>query len=153
MISCCFFGHRDSPDNIRDEIEQTIINLIVDKNVTMFYVGNNGSFDSLVKSILKNLKERYTYINYYVVLSYIPIHNTEFDSNDYSDTIYPDELEKTPLRFAIVKRNDWMLKKSTYVITYAKYRGTNAYKLYLKAKSKEKIVINIAESIHSETIV
>ena len=36
-----FFGHRDAPQTIRNSLKLVLIDLIENKNVTMFYVGNN----------------------------------------------------------------------------------------------------------------
>lgn len=53
MYSCCFFGHRQIRTSITKELKTEIVNLIVNKNVTDFYVGNNGAFDSTVQGVLK----------------------------------------------------------------------------------------------------
>ena len=48
-----FFGHRDSPETIKPKIRAAVIDLIENHGVTMFYVGNQGNFDRLVRSVLK----------------------------------------------------------------------------------------------------
>ena len=42
---CTFFGHKDTPQNILPVLRTVIIDLIQNKNVDLFYVGNNGNFD------------------------------------------------------------------------------------------------------------
>ena len=59
-------------------------------------------------------------------------------------TLFPDGLEKTPPRFAISKRNDWLIKKSQIVIAYVDNRFTNSHKWIEKAKNKGIDVINLA---------
>ena len=54
--TCCFFGHREVTHNIRDKLTVVIEKLITEENVTKFYVGNQGQFDSMVYSVLKELK-------------------------------------------------------------------------------------------------
>ena len=54
--ACTFFGHRDSPETIKPKIRTAVIDLIENHGVTMFYVGNQGNFDRLVRSILKEVK-------------------------------------------------------------------------------------------------
>ncbi|MBQ8203233.1 MAG: hypothetical protein IJZ75_03020, partial [Clostridia bacterium] len=56
---------------------------------------------------------------------------------------YPEGIEKAPLKFAIVKRNRWMIEKSDFVITYVnRVIGGAAQFKELSAK-KGKTVINI----------
>ena len=70
----------------------------------------------LYTSVLKELKEKYPHIKYSVVLACLPSKITAEIYGD--DTLYPNGLEFVPKRFAISKRNEWMIKKSAYVICY-----------------------------------
>ena len=70
-MKCAFFGHRDAPSEIRDRIKETVIDLIEERGVTKFYVGNNGNFDRMALSVLKELSGMYPQINYYVVYAYL----------------------------------------------------------------------------------
>ena len=47
--ACTFFGHRDCPETIKPKIRTAVINLIENHGVTMFYVGNQGNFDRMVR--------------------------------------------------------------------------------------------------------
>ena len=103
---CTFFGHKDTPYEVKDKIRETIIRLIEEKNVTDFYVGNHGNFDKMVLSVLKELHNLYPKIRYTVVLAYL----TQNTDEDYSNTVYPEGIESVPKRFAIDFRNKWMLQ-------------------------------------------
>ena len=142
-MTCTFFGHRDANQEIEPKLRETIIDLIENKNVSNFYVGNNGNFDYLVRKNLKSLKVDYPHIDYAVVLAYMPSEKKEFDLTDYSDSIFPDGLESVPPRFAISKRNEWMIKNSDYVVTYVKYIVGGAAKFKELSQAKEKTVIEI----------
>lgn len=48
MASCTFFGHHDCPSSIKEKLYETIIDLIENHDVSMFYVGNHGSFTRLL---------------------------------------------------------------------------------------------------------
>lgn len=72
MAACTFFGHKDTQKEIEPILRSTLIYLIKNKNVDLFYVGNQGNFDYMVKKNLKLLKTHYPYINYTVVLAYMP---------------------------------------------------------------------------------
>ena len=139
---CTFFGHRQIHKDISELIENAVVNIMEKENVDMFYVGNNGVFDKTVLDVLKKLKEKYPYIDYAVVLAYLP-KNTD-KKEDYIHTIYPEGLEKTPPRFAIVRRNQWMIDRSDYVIAYVKTIG-GAKQFMELAQDKGKTVINLAD--------
>ena len=59
MASCTFFGHRECPDTIKVKLREVLIDLIANNDVDMFYVGNQGRFDSIVRGVLRNLKKEY----------------------------------------------------------------------------------------------
>ena len=48
MNACTFFGHRDTPKNIEPILQSTLIDLVENKEVDLFFVGNQGAFDNLV---------------------------------------------------------------------------------------------------------
>lgn len=143
MKICTFFGHRDTPDDIKPILEQILVDLIENKNVSLFYVGLEGNFDGIVIKALKELVKKYPHIKYYVVLAYMPKERDEDMFLEKYETIYPDELEKTPLRFAIHKRNRWMVLKSDYVVTYIRRNIGGAAIFKELAEKKNKNVINI----------
>lgn len=75
---CTFFGHKDTPKETEPTLRSTLIDLIENKNVTVFYVGNNGNFDTMVRRQLEDLS--YTYpITYSVVLAYLPTEKNKYD--------------------------------------------------------------------------
>ena len=137
---CTFFGHRDAPETITVALRTILIDLIENKNVTMFYVGNNGAFDRIARGLLKELKKTYN-INYYVALAYIP---QKADGEDYSDSIYFDELNLKPHRLRIVERNKLMINRSDIVVTYVTHITGGAAKFKALAEKKGKMVINVS---------
>ena len=144
---CTFFGHKDTPSIIREPLTVLIRELINKRNVNQFYVGNQGKFDSLVYSVLKEIKKECPQIEFCVVLAYMPVRSKELYKDFYEHTIYPEGLEKTPAKFAILKRNEWMIKKSDIVISYVTDRSGNSHKFVEYATKQNKEVINIAELI------
>ena len=141
MPACTFFGHRDCPDTIKPKLHQVLTDLIENHSVDMFYVGNQGRFDALVRSELRDLQRKYPQINYAVVLAYMPSKQTEYD--DYSDTMLPEGIEPVHPRYAISWRNNWMLKQSDYVVTYLNHSWGGASQYAQRARSQKKVVINI----------
>ena len=137
---CTFIGARDTPFTLREHIKKAIVDLI-SKGVCEFYVGNNGNFDYMAQSVLSELESEYN-IKFDIVLSYIDevalIGNQAF-------TVYPEELASTPKRYAISKRNDYLLKKSSILIAYTDNTYSNSYKFTQKALKKGYTVINLAK--------
>ncbi len=139
----CFFGHRQTPQDVKPVLHDTLIDLIENQGADTFYVGNQGKFDSMVHSELKELSKAYPHIRYSVVLAYLP-KKRDFDLTDFSDTVYPDGLETVPLRFAIDKRNRLMLDWSDVVVIYVCTPLGGAAKFKELAENKGKRVINLS---------
>ena len=137
--TCCFFGHREVTHNIRDRLTAIIEKLITEDGVTEFYVGHQGQFDSMVYSVLKELKAKYPQFRYTVVLAYMPDEHIKELYGE--DTLFPDGLENVPKKFAISKRNDWMIQQSSYVVCYVHKITGGASKFKEKAEKKGLILI------------
>jgi len=119
--------------------------LIINYNVDMFYVGNQGAFDYKVKHIIYDLIKEFPNIDYLIVLAYIPIKRIENLAIGEFNTILPEGIENVPPRFAISWRNKWMLKQSDYVVTYITHSFGGAAFFAEMAKKQKKNIINIAE--------
>ncbi len=138
---CTFFGHRDTSERIKDELKNTV-SALIDNGVKKFYVGNNGNFDLIVQDVLFELQKTQENIDYKIVLSYI---DEKALCGDQEATIFPEGLEGVPRRYAVSKRNEWLIKSSNYVIAYCTNSFSNCHKWIEKAKKKGLSVINLAE--------
>ena len=143
MPACTFFGHRECPDSIKIQLRDVLIDLVTNHGVDMFYVGHQGQFDAYVHSELKKLKQEYPQINYAVVLAYMPRKQTEY--GDHSDTMLPEGIESVHPRYAISWRNNWMLRRADYVVTYITHGWGGAAQYADKARRQKKTVINISD--------
>ncbi len=132
--SCCFFGHREVTHDIRDKLTAIIEKLITENGVTDFYVGHQGQFDNMVYSVLKETKAKYPQIRYTVVLAYMPDPHIKEVYGE--DTLFPDGMESVPKRFAISKRNEWMIQYSGYAVCYVHKITGGAAKFSEKAIRK-----------------
>jgi len=94
---------------------------------------------------LKKLKTRYSQIHYMVVLAYMPGARYAFDTTDYTKAIYPEGLENTPSKFAISKRNRWLVEHNDTVITYVTHSFGGAAQFKELANRKGKWTINLAD--------
>ena len=141
-MTVTFFGHKDTPKEIEPTLRTTLVDLIENKNVTVFYVGNNGNFDTMVRRQLEDLSQTYP-ITYNVVLAYLPTKKSEYD--DYTNTILPEGIETVPKRFAISYRNKWMIQQSDMVVTYVTHGFGGAAKFKAMAERQRKMVIELSE--------
>ena len=139
--TACFFGHRDVTHDIRTKLQFIIEQLITEEQIYNFYVGHQGQFDSMVRSVLKELKVKYPHIRYTVVLAYMPDEHIKEVYGE--DTLYPDGLETVPRRFAISKRNDWMIQHSGYAVCYVHKITGGAVKFREKAEKKGLQIIDV----------
>lgn len=64
--------------------------------------------------------------------------------SEYDEIIYP-ELEHVPLKFAINKRNEWMIDHADFVFTYVVSYFGGAYNALAYAKKQSKPYINLYE--------
>lgn len=145
-MTCTFFGHRYVPKEIEPTLRSTLIDLIENLGVDLFYVGNHGEFDAMVRRVLHELSAKYP-ITYRVVLAYMPGKKNVFDAVDYSDTVLPEGIETVPKRLAINYRNRWMIEQSDFVITYVVHdAGVGAAQFKKLAEQKGKTVAELSES-------
>ena len=136
MATVTFFGHRDTPKEIEPALRLTLTDLIENKNATVFYVGNHGKFDAMVRRQLEDLSKIYP-IKYYVVLAYMPSKNDTPDER----SILTEGIETVPRRFAINHRNKWMLTKSDIVVTYVTRNFGGAWEFEHMAEKAQKYMI------------
>ena len=142
-MNCTFFGHRNVPQMIAKTLRSTLINLIENDDVNLFFVGNQGAFDTIVYRTLNELSTKYP-IKYYVVFAYYPKDKSKFNAYDFSDTIIPEGIETVPKRFAINYRNKWMIEQSDFVVTYVEHDiGSGAAQFKKQAKKCGKKVIEL----------
>ena len=139
MAACSFFGHRDCPSSVKASLCKAIEQLICNQQVDTFYVGTQGAFDRMAYAALVELRQRYSHIKVYRVLAYMP----KPDDSDTADTIVPEGIEKVHPRYAIVHRNNWMIDRSDFDISYITHPTGGAYQAVERAKKKGKTIIAI----------
>ena len=88
MSACTFFGHRDCPMSIKPKLRAVVVKLIEQHGVDRFYVGRQGAFDAMARSVLRELAKVYPHISYAVVLERLPGPRDKAIW-DFSDTIFP----------------------------------------------------------------
>ncbi|MBQ7975092.1 MAG: DUF1273 domain-containing protein [Clostridia bacterium] len=113
-----------------------------------FYVGNYGAFDRMCARAVRSLKKKYSFINLNLVVPYLTAEINDNKEQYYADfdcILLADIPETTPRRLGIIKCNEYMVKKSDYIICFVKYSWGVAAKTLEYAESKKHIkIINIS---------
>lgn len=63
----------------------------------------------------------------------------------YDSVLYPPP-ERVPLRFSILRRNEWMATEAELILAYVRYGRGGAYRALSYAMSRKKRIINLAEA-------
>ena len=113
-----------------------ILPSFIEGGAVTFYLGGYGVFDGLAAAALRRQKETYPQIGLILVLPYL---NREINASCYDSTTYPP-LEKVPPRYAIVKRNEWMVCESDVVISGVTHSWGGAAKTLEFAQRKKKVI-------------
>ncbi len=125
--------HADGFSNWLDAILPSLI----EGGAGTFYLGGYGDFDGLAAAAVRRQKQTYPGIELILVLAYL---NRELDASRYDGTVYPP-LEKVPPRYAIVKRNEWMVRESGVVISGVLHSWGGASKTLEYAQRRKKVVV------------
>lgn len=148
--SCFFIGHREADERLLPRLELAINQLITEENVHYFYVGGYGGFDRIAATAVKKAKLRYPDITLMLVLPYHPAERPFDTPNGFDGTYYPDGLESTPRRYAIVRTNRIMVDSCDWLVCYVRHSASNSRNLLEYAeRRKEKgliQIVNIGES-------
>ena len=138
-MTVTFCGHKDVFDGdgaVRAWLSKTVEGLIR-RGATLFYLGGYGAFDRMAASVVREQKRSYPQIESVLVLPYL---DSNLDTSGYDGTTYPP-LETVPRRFAIVKRNEWMVRESDVLVAYVIYTWGGAVKTLEYAQRKKKEII------------
>ena len=138
MRSCFFIGHRDTGDEIFPYIKTTAEKLIIQEEVSQFYVGGYGNFDRMAGQAMIDLKAIYPHIHLYRVTPYHPADRKTELPQGYDSLYYPDGMEYVPRMYAISRANRMMIDASDFVIAYVWHTASNASKLLEYARKREK---------------
>lgn len=141
---CTFFGHRECY-GLDHAVLQAAMEELIQGGVDTFYVGHQGQFDSAVLSCLRRLQKSYPQIRFAVVLAYLPQKGADHDC--YADcSMYPEGLEIGPPRFAIDRRNRWMITQADVCLCYINNPWGGAYKFACMAKRRGVRVQNLGNT-------
>ena len=142
-----FCGHRDFVETAEAENQLTMfLEKYARENVRLVcYNGGYGNFDYFAAKCVQRMQEQYSNIRNCLVLPYIDqpfLERIEIFKNHFDETIYP-LLESVPRKYAIIRRNEWMVDSADIVIAYVTYSWGGAARSLEYAKRKNKNIILI----------
>ena len=141
-----FCGHSNCvfSDEENEKLKQLLIKEIRKNPTCKFYLGGYGDFDSLCLRTLRELKKEFQSIELIFITPYLDKNYSKLELAKYyyDDVIFPP-IENVPRKFAILKRNEWMVDSADLVIAYVEYSWGGAAKTLEYAKRKKKQIINL----------
>ena len=146
-----FVGHSVISLNVKETVKDQIRKNIINDKSIVCYLGGYGEFDLICACACRELKQEYEGIKAVYVTPYISLSEQarikEMQREGlYDDYVYPP-IENSLPRFAISKRNEWMMKNADIVIAYVNHSYGGAYKSLKAAERMKKKIINICELI------
>lgn len=130
-----FYGDEDVKRWLRDTVEALIL-----RGADDFLLGGYGGFDACAASVVWAFKKKYPTIRSTLVLPYL---DRTVDASKYDGTLYPP-LENVPRRYAISRRNEYMVNEADIVVAYVTHGWGGAATTLAYAKRKKKEIINYA---------
>lgn len=122
---CFFIGHRDTPQRIFPCLVEAVERCITERGITEFLVGGYGRFDAMAAEAVGQLRHKYQNIKLTRLLAYYDPHSKIPGIERFDDSLYPDGLENTPKRAAIIKANRYAVNNSQYVIAFVYHFGNS----------------------------
>ncbi len=142
-----FCGHRDFEKTKNTENELIgILELFAKRNeIIECYCGGYGKFDGFAAECVRKAKKDFENIRNFLVIPYISLSFQEkinYLKRYYDEIIYPP-LEDIPAKYAVIKRNEWMIDRADLLIAYVKYSWGGAAKSLEYAKRKHIAIIQL----------
>ena len=145
IITFCGHSNFSFSDTTKDELKNLLIENIRKNPTCKFYLGGYGDFDRLCLSVLRELKKEFSNIELLFITPYLDKNYSKLEfAKDYYDAIIFPPIENVPRKFAILKRNEWMVNSADLVIAYVTYSWGGASKTLAYAKRKNVPIYNLS---------
>lgn len=144
-MTVTFCGHSQMISTEQEKLRSwlwSVTEKLILEGASSFTLGGYGDFDYLAKSVLCQQRKFHPHIQLWLVTPYL---GRTINSDDYNGVIYPPP-ENVPLRFAISKRNQWMVPDADVVVAYVLYGFGGASKTFAYARQRKKRIISYSPS-------
>ena len=146
-----FCGHSQYTGT--DEDERKILSFLeetVGDADAELYLGGYGAFDAFARECGRKYQKthpntRLIFVTPYITPDYQKNH-LEHKKKLYDDILYPG-LEGVPMRFAISRRNRWMVEQADWVVAYVAHTFGGAYQSYVYAQKKKKKILHLTDQV------
>ncbi|MBQ8400999.1 MAG: hypothetical protein IJX14_03625 [Clostridia bacterium] len=138
IVTFCGHSQLADKDIVRKHLTDEIYELLR-TGYRKFYLGGYGDFDNLAAAVLTELKDAYPDMERILILPYL---DKQVDTSLYTGTLYPP-LENVPKRFAISRRNKWVVEQSSVIVAYVDHSWGGAVKTLEHAVKKGLRIINL----------
>ena len=136
IITFCGHDNVQEVDKVREWLG-IVMDQFRDEETVTCYLGGYGGFDRLAASVVRQKQRKNP--NFQAVLI-IPYLDRKYDKWGYDYTLFPP-LESVPPRYAILRRNEWMVEQADVVIAYVTHNWGGAAKTLKYAQTKKKKLI------------
>lgn len=137
-MTVTFCGHAEvqEPDTVRSWLQETVESLVL-CGADTFYLGGYGGFDHMAAAVVREQKLKHPQIRSLLVLPYL---DRKAEDTGYDGTVYPP-LETIPRRYAIARRNKYMVDWADVVVAYVFYSWGGAATTLKYAERKKKEIL------------
>ena len=146
IITFCGHSKLYNSDIIKERLIRELRSILV-QGTHKFYLGGYGDFDLLAANVLHELKPEYPEVESILIL---PYPDRPVDADLYDSAIYPP-LENVPKRYAISRRNKWMVEQADMVIACVDHDWGGASKTLEYAVKKGLRIINLG-GLHNDKL-
>ena len=138
QLIVAFCGHREveEQEQVREWLEHTVETLL-QRGATQFYLGGYGGFDRMAAAAVQCAKQGNRPAESILVLSYL---DRNISTELYDSSVYPP-LENVPKRFAIVRRNRWIVDHADIIVAYVLHDWGGAAEMLRYAVRRQKEII------------
>ena len=146
-----FAGHSfvASSEAVKEIVKEQLRKNIIGGAPVSCYLGGYGSFDEICAGACRELKRENIELELIYVTPYMSLSEQQKIKEMkayglYDDSLYPP-IENVPQRFAISRRNEWMMSNADLVIAYVNRNYGGAYQSIEVARRKGKKIINVCD--------
>lgn len=153
-MTVVFCGHRNINGKEKELTEKLAeaLTAIFEKGkkfnyLIKFYCGGYGKFDLLVSHVIDKVRKLFPSVNCEKVLV-VPYLNISLEKREalmleYDHLLYPS-IENVPYRFAIAKRNEWMVEQADIIVSYTEHNWGGAFQMVKFAEKKHKNILYLS---------
>ena len=133
-----FCGHSEVPDRaqVRGWLND-VCERLIEGGAAEFYLGGYGAFDRLCADVLHGLKRRHAHIRLILVL---PI-STAPCLRKAMTKRFILRWNRCPRRYAILRRNEWMIQRCDVLVAYVTHGWGGAAKTLAYARKRKKTIL------------